>query len=146
MAVITVDDIRAMGFSMEMLGIDTDSRFEDLVESIIDEQAGILEGRIGSTSYSSSQAPGANWVKRAEKCLVSAELVNLRRTQTISNAVQTGEKPETTPLERQRKDFLAEAETYIVKIISGVTVDNNEYSSAVVVSSGSTAGKVIPYA
>ncbi len=137
MARITSQDILSMGFTAEMLALDSQEAFSGLLVNIIDEQAGLLSARIGPEAYSATTEPGSSYVKRAEKCFVAAEIVRLRIVTAMGNAVPNGDEPNTTPLERSRSSYLKEAEGLIDKIISGQVSDTSGFSSGVLITSSS---------
>lgn len=134
MAKITAQNIIDMGFTPEMFGKDS-AGFQEMIETVIDEQADILEGRIGSQAYSATEKPAATYVKRAEKCLVAAEMIQARVVKIMGNAVPNGAKPVTGSLDRQKQKYLDEAEGFISKIVSGASADSEDFVSGVLVTS-----------
>ncbi len=134
MAKITADEIRKMKFGPEMFG-EEEEDFDAFINAKIDEQAGLLEGRIGASAYAATAKPMATYVTRAEKCLVAAEMVRTRINHLMGIAVRgADEAPDTRSLERQETRYRHDAEGFIVKIVAGVASDSNDFSSAVLIS------------
>jgi hypothetical protein len=116
MAKTTVQNILDMGFKKELFQKDTDALFETLIEEVIAEQAAILEGRIGSTLYASTTSPQKEYVQRAEKVMVAAELVQRRINIVLGNAVGAGQELDISSEKKQQKDYAGEAEDLIMKL------------------------------
>jgi hypothetical protein len=111
----------------------TDQDFPAFVDDVISEQADLLEGRVGSSTYASATKPLATYVKRAEKCMVAAELLKRRRNNIIALVKANGEEVKTTSLDRQISDYAAEVEIWIGKIAAGVTSDSGNFASGALV-------------
>ncbi len=112
----------------------TASSFPPFISTIIDEQADLLQGRLGSDVYGDETEPNATYIKRAEKGLIAAEMMQARIIYITGNAVPNGEEPDTRSLDRQKKDLKAEAEEYISRLVSGAETDSKAYSGSVLVS------------
>jgi len=139
MSKITKDDITGptgLGFTKELFApiVTDDTAFDGLVDAVIAAQSAELSDRIGATVY--NLAANATYVKKAEKCLVAAELVQRRINISLGNAVANGDKLDTTAFRLQRKDYLDEAEEWIGKLAQGVTTDpTSDFASGALVSS-----------
>ncbi len=116
MAKTTVQNILDMGFRKELFQKATDALFETLIEEVIAEQAAILEGRIGATLYASTTSPQKEYVQRAEKVMIAAELVQRRINIVLGNAVGAGQELDISSEKKQQKDYAAEAEDLILKL------------------------------
>lgn len=124
MAKVTPDDLTAMQFVPEMFG-ESSSTFDAFLTGIINEQADLLEGRIGSAAYSATAKPAATYANRAEKCLVAAELYQLRFNR-ISGEIQTVDGMDAFKLRRTRQEYLDEAEKLIARVVSGGGADGGD--------------------
>lgn len=111
-----------MGFTKEMYR-STESAFLSLMNSVITEQALILQGRIGATKYASAVSPEKDYVKFAEKYLTAAEMMSRRITLMLGN-VQAGAQIDTNQERNQKKSFTDLAEEFISKVAAGVTTDS----------------------
>lgn len=125
MAKITTSDLKSLGFIREMFGpiAPDDMAFDDLLTAVIAEQALQLSGRIGTALYNDAASPNADYVKLAEKNLCAAEMLQRKINIILGNTASRGEEFSTTPERNQRKDYLAEAESWIGKLAQGVTTD-----------------------
>jgi len=121
MAKITITDITGLGFIKEMYSslAPSEEEFEAFIGEIISEQSVILEGRIGSGMYASMVEPLAGFVKRAEKCLAAAEMVQRRINVILGNAVGAGQEINISHEGAQKKAYLDEAEKWIAKLGEG---------------------------
>lgn len=128
---VTENDILALGFTAEMFP--TTSDFSAFLVGKISAESALLSGRIGAALYATTAEPKRTYIHRAEERLVAAELVQVRITTMMGNAIPDGEIDPTTTLRKQRKDFLDEAETLIEKILSGSDSDSVDYSGGVVI-------------
>jgi hypothetical protein len=127
-------DVTALGFTAEMLGKKSESDFEDLIDSIISEQALLLQGRIGSAAYASASSPTKDYVKRAELCLVAAEIVQRRMNVILGNAVGAGRELDISHEGAQKKAYKDEAEALISRIAASVTSDpGSDFASGALV-------------
>ena len=132
---ITNPDIKALGFTQALFSVicADDPAFEALIDGIITDQSSELQDRVGATVYS---APAnATYIKKAEKCLVAAELVQRRINIVLGNSQGAGQEISTANERNQRKDYLDEAERWIAKLASGVTVDSADFASGALVTS-----------
>jgi hypothetical protein len=123
-----------LGFVPEIFKKDEMS-FPEYADPIISEQSVILEGRIGSTLYASTTSPTKDYVKRAEKCLSAAELVQRRINIILGNAVGAGQEIDVSHEGAQKKAYRDEAEDWISKLTSGITSDVSDFASGVLVTS-----------
>lgn len=116
MAKVVYADISALGFTKEMFRKTSESDFQTFVGGIITEQAAILSGRIGSTTYAVATSPTAEYVTRAEKCLVAAELVQRRINVILGNVTGAGQEINVTHEGAQKKVYRDEAEYWIARL------------------------------
>ena len=129
MAKVTADEIKRLGFIREMFGkiVSDENGFTSFVEEVIDEQSSILQGRLGGL-YTSLTDPVAAYTKRAEKCLVAAELVQRRINVILGNAVGAGAEISVSHETSQKKAYTDEAERLILK------ASGDDYSGGVTTS------------
>lgn len=121
MSKVEVPDILSLGITKEMYSTlaQTDEAFEALIGEIITEQSAILEGRIGTEAYNSALSPFAVYVKRAEKCLTAAELIQRRINIILGNSVGNGSEIDISHEGAQKKAYFEEAENFITKLTGG---------------------------
>jgi prophage tail gpP-like protein len=117
----------------EMFYKQTEQTFPAFVNEVITEQAELLEGRVGSVAYADTTKPRATYIKRAEKCMVAAELLKRRRNHIIAQAKANGEEVKTVSLDAQIRDYSAEAEVWIAKVATGVTTDGGGFATGTLV-------------
>lgn len=110
-------EIISLGFSGESFG--RAENFESLLTEVIEEQAGLLKGRLGAATYDSTTAEIVALVKRAEKALVAAELLQ-RRFVRISADVQAAAGIDAFKIRKTRDEYLNESERLIERLTSGV--------------------------
>ncbi len=127
---ITEADIAVLGFTATMFNTDA-AGFTAMIAGVISEQAELLEGRVGSTIYATSAKPNATYVKRAEKCLVAADLLQ-RRFVIISQEIQAADGIDAFKVRRTQEKYEAEAETLISRLAAGTSADGSDYSGGVV--------------
>lgn len=118
MAKITATDITDLGFIKEMFPklAPTDAAFTTFINGIIAEQAEILEGLVGSSVYASTTLPTSTRVKRAERCLVAAEMVQRRINVILGNSIAVGQEIDISHEGAQKKAYATEAEALITKL------------------------------
>jgi glycerol-3-phosphate dehydrogenase len=126
MSKITKDDIigpTGLGFTKELYSVIAadDAAFNTFVEAIITEQAAELAERVGSTVYAA--AANLTYLKRAEKCLTAAELIQRRINIILANIQATGNEIGTKAEADQRREYLTQAEGWIAKLAQGITTD-----------------------
>lgn len=131
MAKVVVEEINDLGFIAEMFGKDA-AAFDALISDVITEQAIILEGRVGADLYASTASPAKDYVKRAEKCLVAAEMVRRRITTILGNVTGAAFPISTSGEDRQKQAYMDEADMWISKVIVGATTDSNDFASGTV--------------
>lgn len=132
MAKVTAQELRDMGFIPEMFK-KADNAFDAFLTSVIAEQAEILQDRVGALSYALTSSPVAEYIKRAEKCLSAAELVRRRITIILGNVTGAGFPVSTSGEDRQMKDYQAEANEWVSKVILGATIDSNAFASGTLI-------------
>jgi prophage tail gpP-like protein len=134
MSKVTTDEIiTGLVIRPEMFYKQTEQTFPAFVQDVISEQADLLEGRVGSVAYADATKPRATYAKRAEKCMVAAELLKRRRNKVIADAKANGEEIKTGSLDTQIRDYSAEAEVWIAKVAAGVTADGGNFASGALV-------------
>jgi hypothetical protein len=116
MAKITIDDILGLQFKKELYGIDLDDDFDTFIEGVIAEQALIIEGIVGYSTYASATSPTKDFVKRAEKCYVAAEMVQRRINIILSNVVGAGNEIDVSHEGAQKKAYLDEAKMWLSRL------------------------------
>lgn len=111
-----------LGFVKELYSsiAPSEEAFNTLVDAVIAEQAGELSDRIG-TAYNA--AANLTNVKKAEKCLTAAEMIQRRINIILANIQASGAEGSTKAEEAQRKAYLDKAEEWIAKLAQGVTTD-----------------------
>lgn len=125
----TASEILDLGFTPEMFR-KNDSTINAYIDAVIIKKSKILEGRIGSTSYASATSPTQDYVKRAEECIVAAELLQ-RRINVIVGNLEGAEGLDLFKIRRNREEYVEEAEALIQKIVSGVTADSSVFATGV---------------
>lgn len=121
------------GFTQEMFRKKTAFELTEFIAGVIDEQAGLLEGRIGAGIYATTDALQAKAVARAERLWVLAELLAIRIDMVLGE-VDGGGGMDNFKLRRNRGSYLEEAETLITRLCNGFTVPgaDADYAGAVV--------------
>lgn len=117
-------DIIFMGFSFQMFGFDSETGLSLTIKGLITEHGALLSGRIGASAYASTTNPTATYVKRSLKCLVAADLCQMRINR-LSQEVKQEDGTDATKMRRQRLDYLAEAEQMInkIEVVAGASND-----------------------
>lgn len=130
MTLLVPSDITAMGFVAESFGQDSEG-FEAWLQAIIGEQESLLTARIGDTAF----AAGTSSAKRAAKCLVAAELLQLRFVRLSEDVGISDKEDDVKRIRETRKEYLAEADRLIAAVLAGYPVDaSGGYSGSVSVS------------
>lgn len=130
MAKVTAQNIIDLNFVPEMFG-KTSGTFGTYIDAIIAEQAKLLEGRIGTSSYGSTTSPTKEYIARAELCLVAAEMILRRMNRILGNVVGTGNALDINMEKKQRDEYLDEANALVEKIVAGITADTDNFASGV---------------
>lgn len=135
MAKVTAQEIQDMGFVPEMFRRDS-INFEEYILDIISEQSGILSAEIGSDTYASTDSGIAAKVKRAERCLTAAELVQ-RRINVLLGNVKAGAEIDISHEGAQKKAYRDEAAALITALTSssGTSGTGSDFAAGVVVTS-----------
>jgi len=132
-----VADIESLGFKFEMFHI-PQGEWHKYVSDVIASASAILAGRIGSARYANTTSPVKDYAKRAEICLCAAEMLERRINIRLANVVVSGaseyNRDAPNMEERARANYLAEAESLILKIVSDATETGAGYASRVYVS------------
>ncbi|MGE3549436.1 MAG: hypothetical protein AB7I29_05990 [Geobacter sp.] len=130
MSLLVPADITAMGFVAESFGQDS-AAFSAWLQDIIEEQESLLTARIGDTAF----ATGTPSTKRAAKCLVAAELLQLRFVRLSEDVGVTDKEDDVKRIRETRREYLAEADRLIAAVLAGSPVDaSGGYSGSVSVS------------
>ncbi len=111
-------DIKDLGFVTEEFGSPPD--FDAYIQAVLDEQQALLSDRVGAAAMSISSL--ATHIKRAEKCLTAAELLQ-RRINRLSGNVDTDTAALISQLGKSRQNYLDEAEKIIPKLVTGSVSD-----------------------
>ncbi len=120
MAKVEATEIRDLGFIPEMFRLKTADELDTYIDGIIDEQAKLLEGRIGPALYAEATEPVASLVKRAEKCLTAGELLSRRIKFRLADVQSAGEGFSVESERKEKEDYRAEAESIITdRLTSG---------------------------
>ena len=127
MAKATSQEIIDRNFVAEMFG-KTSANFGAFVDTVIAEQSKILEGRVGVSSYALTTSPAKEYIARAELCLTAAEMIQRRMNRILGNVVGTGNALDITMERKQRQDYLDEADALVLKIVSGITADSDDFA------------------
>lgn len=114
-------DIKDLGFTVEQFGAVAD--FDGFIQAILDEQEALLSGRAGAAAVSSSTL--AAQVKRAEKCLAGAEMLQ-RRINRLSGNVDADTAILIPQLKKARQDYMDEAERIIPQLVAGSAGDGSD--------------------
>ncbi len=110
--------------------------FEAFLQGIINNQEGLLAGRIGSSTFDSTNPAIVAQVKRASVCVVAAELLQ-RRINRLSGNVDADTALLIRTLQTAKTDYTKEAEEKISRLISsGASADSGNYAGGVLTSSG----------
>jgi hypothetical protein len=117
-AKVTAQDIINLGFKKEPFKIVNDGDFTTFINDVIADQALLLEGRVGSTTYALTTSPQKDYVKRAEKALCAAEMIARRINIILSNVTGAGQELDTSSEEKQRKTYLDEAENWVTSSVT----------------------------
>ena len=118
------------GYTREMFRKSTEQDFAAFLSGVIDEQSGLLEGRIGSAVYGSVEAVKAAAVTRVERLLVLAELLSIRIDVVLGN-VDAADGDDMLKLRRNRGEYLAESETLVNRLAQGLPTAGSDYAGAV---------------
>ncbi len=127
----TAAEIITHGFTPEYFRKADNTAMTSYINDVIAERTLALEGRLGTTLYGSTTSPDKDYVKRAELCLVIAELLLHRINIVLGNSMSAGAEINTDFEQQQRKAYLEEADQLIQKVVSGITVDGDSFASGV---------------
>lgn len=117
----TPQDIKDLGFVSEEFGSPPD--FTAYIQAILDEQEALLSDRVSAAAIANSAL--ATYVKRAEKCLAAAELLQ-RRVNRLAGNVDTDTASMLSQLKKARQDYLDEADRIIPRLVSGSVSDGTD--------------------
>lgn len=130
----TAQKIIDIGFNKEMFKKEDDTSFNAFLNGIIAEQAAILEGRIGSV-YASTSSPAKERVARAELCLATAEVIQVRINNILSKEYRAGHDVEILKEGTQKKVYLNEAEELIRSLVAGASSDSRDFACGALITS-----------
>ena len=131
---VTAQEIIDLGFTASMFRLANDTELAAVISSVITEQAAMLEGRLGSSIYDAATTPESTYVKRAERCLVAAEMMSRRITVIAESVLASGDERTARVETAQMKRWEAQAEALIRKLVSGVTTDTGNFATGVTTS------------
>jgi hypothetical protein len=126
----TPQDIKDLGFVTEEFGSPAD--FTAYIQAVLDEQEALLSDRVGAAAMSVSSL--ATNIKRAEKCLAAAELLQLRINRLAGN-VDSDTAGLISQLGKSRQNYLDEAEKIIPRLVAGSVSDGTDATFGSTVSS-----------
>jgi hypothetical protein len=118
MALVTSQNIQDLGFVPEQFKGQSAVTFDDFLTSAISDQSDLLKGEIGAAVYASTDPSIAPYVKRAERCLVEAELWR-RRIATKSGRETGGGHEVTMVSERQAMTIAADEALSLISKLGG---------------------------
>jgi len=128
--VATPQDIKDLQFVAEQFNGVVD--FDAFLQGVIDEQEALLSDRVGLSVFSASAF--ATHIKRVEKCLVAAELLQLRINR-LSGNVDADTAALMSQLKKARQDYQDEAERIIPRLVAGSVSDGSDVGFGSTVSS-----------
>jgi len=129
MSKVTPQNIKDLQFVAEQFGDPAD--FDAFLQGVINDQESILAGRVGDAVFNSAVSVIASQVKAASVSLVAAELLQ-RRINRLSGNVDADTGSLIRTLQASRKEYLAEAEEKIARVVtSGSAPDSGGYSGGV---------------
>ncbi len=106
----TAAEVRAEGFSYQQFGYPDDAGFDTDIDKLLNEQALIVEARVGATAWAAASDVTAAHVKRAERFLACAELWSRRINRLESETVIGGESDKSrgiTEFRKNQQNYLA---------------------------------------
>lgn len=107
--------------------------FTDFIQPVINTKSTELKNRVGATAYDNADV--ADDVKRAELCLVAAELFR-RRINIVLLMVQPGITVNTKPEQDQIKNYSDEVNDVLIpKIIEGSPTEGSDFATGALVTS-----------
>lgn len=107
--------------------------FTDFIQPVINTESAKLKNRVGATAYDNADV--ADDVKRAELCLVAAELVQ-RRINFVLRQVLPGITVNTKPEQDQIKAYLDEVDIILIpKILAGSPVESSGFACGSLITS-----------
>lgn len=120
----TPQEIIDLGFVCEQFGVASAS-FTAWLQAVLDEQEALLSDRV--TAATVATASLLTHVKRAEKCMAGAELMQ-RRINRISGNVDADSAIIIAQLKKARQDYLDEAERIIPRLLAGSVSDGADFA------------------
>ncbi len=120
----TPQDIMDLGFAAEQFGVAT-ADFSAYLQAVLDEQEALLSDRV--TAAAVATATLLTHVKRAEKCMAGAEMMQ-RRINRLSGNVDADTALLISQLKKARADYQDEAERIIPRLISGSVSDGADFA------------------
>jgi hypothetical protein len=114
-------DIKDMQFVAEEFNTVAD--FDAFLQGILTEQEALLTDRVGAATVANSLF--ATHIKRAEKCLAGAELMQLRINRLAGN-VDANSAIIITQLKKARTDYQDEVERIIPRLVAGSVSDGSD--------------------
>jgi hypothetical protein len=120
MAKVTAAEIMNLGLTYQMFGKASSAELETSIDAVIAERSAILQGKVGSSMYDSTSPPTFDYLKRAEKCLVMADLLGIRINIRLGHVDGEGKEISNVELLKQKQAYLCEAR----ELIGGLTFDD----------------------
>jgi hypothetical protein len=119
--IATPQDIKDLQFVLEQFNGVLD--FDMFLQGILDEQEALLSDRVGAAAIASGKL--LTHVRRTEKCLTAAELLQLRINH-LSGNVDADSALLISQLKKARQDYQDEAERIIPRLVSGSVSDGSD--------------------
>lgn len=121
MAKVLPQDIKDLQFVAEQFNSVVD--FDAFVQAVIDEQEALLVDRIGSVAFATTGL--SVHIKRAEKCLVAAELLQLRINR-LSGNIDAETAVLISQLKKNRQDYLDQADRVVPRLVAGSVSEGSD--------------------
>jgi len=129
MSKVTPQNMKDLQFVAEQFGDPAD--FDAFLQGVINDQESILAGRVGDAVFNSAVPVIASQVKAASVSMAAAELLQ-RRINRLSGNVDADTGALIRTLQATRKEYLADAEEKILRVVtSGSAPDSGGYSGGV---------------
>jgi hypothetical protein len=117
----TPADIKALQFVPEEFNGVTD--FDAFLQGVLDEQEALLTDRVGAATVSNPAL--VTHIKRVEKCLTAAELLQMRINR-LSGNLDANTAGLISQLKKARQDYQDEAERIIPRLVAGSVSDGSD--------------------
>ena len=124
MSKATIDELKAEQFNAAQFGMDEGSTWDNYLQALLDEQAFVVQERVGAAVYASSDAVVVNRIKRTERFLAAAELWLRRMNQIESDVSVSGEsnRADFQRYENNYKSYYAKARAELAALPSASAI------------------------